>query len=278
MLYLDHGIIFVADLAAAAAEYQRLGFLLTPRGGHPSLGTANHTIMLDQNYLELLAVVTRGAGNERWAAILDRGEGLGGVALGTKDARATREALRSRGVAASDVVDFERPVGLGFRQGAARFSVAHLPSEASPAIAAFFCQHHTPELVWRPEFQQHPNTAFAVAGLTIVDRDPERRSAAYQRLLGGAAIHSHPGGLELDLRGTRVLLVTPRYAEARLGQRLALPEDGTRPLGVTLAVHSLATARQVLAANAVPFGPFGKGSILVVPPATRGVYLEFLAA
>jgi Glyoxalase-like domain len=277
MLHLDHGLIFVTDLQAAAASYQRLGFVLTPRGRHPSLGTANHTIMFERDYLELITVMTRSPANERWSAILDRGEGLGAVALGTNDARAVAATLRSRGIAVPEVVDFERPVRLGERQAAARFSVAHLPPDASPAIPAFFCQHHTRDLVWLPHYQRHPNTARAVAGMVVAVRNPERMTTAYERLLGRAAVHPHPSGLEVDLLGTRLLLVDPAFVATRLGRHLDVPGDGARPVGITIAVSDLGATRRELAANAVPFAPFGKASILVGPTFTHGVYLEFLA-
>ncbi len=278
MLHLDHGLIFVTDLADAAAGYQRLGFTLTPRGRHPSLGTANHTIMFERDYLELITVVTRRPANDRWAAILDRGEGLGAMALGTTDARAVGAALRARGIAIPEVVDFERPVLLDGGRLAAKFSVAHLPPEASPALPAFFCQHHTPELVWVPQYQRHPNGARGVAGLVVIAGDPDNLAAGYERLLGRAAIHPHPGGLELDLRGTRLLLVSPDYVSARLGQHLATSPEQPRPLGITIGVGDLDTTRRFLAAGSVPYAPFGRGSILVGPTFTRGVYLEFVAA
>ena len=43
---LDHIVVTVRDLAAAAAQWKRLGFTVSPRGLHsPQMGTANHTIM-----------------------------------------------------------------------------------------------------------------------------------------------------------------------------------------------------------------------------------------
>ena len=97
MIFLDHAIVLVRDLNAAAQQYRKLGFTLTDRGSHPKLGTANHTIMLGSDYVELLTVLERLPANRRWATTLDRLEGLGGMALGTTDARATREALVARG-------------------------------------------------------------------------------------------------------------------------------------------------------------------------------------
>lgn len=52
---LDHVVILVRDLDAAQATYARLGLTLTPRGFH-SIGTHNHCIMFDSDYVELLAV------------------------------------------------------------------------------------------------------------------------------------------------------------------------------------------------------------------------------
>jgi hypothetical protein len=267
-------LVFIANLSAGAAAYQRLGFTLTPRGRHPSLGTANHTIMFEDDYLELITVLARSKLNERWAAILDRGDGLGAMALAARDARAVRATLRSRGIAVPEVVDFERPVIIEGKSLGARFSVAHLPPDASPALPAFFCQHHTRHLVWLPDFQRHPNGSHGVAGLVVAHRDPAALSAAYQRLLGSDAVTTHPASLELKLG--RTLIVEPEFVASRLGRAVGLRPDGGDPVGLTVATRDLAGARRILAANAVPFAPFGRRSILVSPPFTHGVYLEFL--
>jgi hypothetical protein len=278
MLRLDHGLILVSDLDSAATTYRRLGFTLTPRGRHPSLGTANHTIMFERDYLELITIETRRPANDRWAAILDRGDGLGAMALGTDDARAVGAALRIRGVAIPEIIDFERPVTIDGGRLAARFSVAHLPPEASPALPAFFCQHHTRDLVWLPQYQRHSNGARGIAGLVVADHDPERLAAGYQRLLGRAAIHPHPGGVELDLRGARLLLVHPKFASRRLGHRVEASVGIPRPLGVTVAVVDLDRTRSALASARVPYAPFGRRSILVGPAHSHGLHLEFVAA
>jgi hypothetical protein len=272
---LDHGLVFVRDLSAAAVGYRRLGFNLTPRGQHPSLGTANHTMMFERDYLELITVVRPGPGNAQWSRAVD---GVGGVALATRDARETAERLLARGIEVPPVVDFERPVVLPEGTVPARFSVCHLPLEASPGLPAFFCQHHTPEFVWRPEYQHHPNTAIGLAAISVAHPEPEEVSPAYQRLLGGASVHPHPGGIALVVGNARIWIVRPSYAAARLGRRLELPPGGIRPLGLTVRVADPLTTRRVLSAAGVPFHPFGRRSIVVEPTWTNGVYLEFLGA
>lgn len=275
MITLDHAIVLTRSLDAAALAYQRLGFLLTPRGRHDALGTANHTVMFARDYLELMTVETPGPGNERWGRRLARGEGLAMLALATDDARATRRTLAERGIPAAEPIDFGRRVQLPAGAAEARFTVCQLDDSASPALPAFFCQHHTPDLVWRPEYQHHPNTARSVAGLTVVTPDPARLVPAYERLLGRARVHPRPGGITLVVGGAQVWLVTRSYASARLGRRLP---QAAGPIGMTVLVADLTAARQVLAANAVPFRGFAPRSILIEPTFTHGVFLELLAS
>lgn len=276
MLNLDHAVIFSRDLDATAPVYRRLGFTLTPRGTHEALGTANHTIMLERTYLELLTATTAAAGS-RWAGILERGEGLGALALGARNLRGEHAGLVSRGISVGPPVDFSRTVRLPTGPREARFTVAHLDDAASPAVAGFFCQHHTPEIVWRPEWTRHRNGAAHVAGITICADEPGALAPAYERLLGRAAVHPHPGGVALDLRGTRVWILTPAFAADRLGQAVTA-RNGPQPIGLSLAVRHLAATREFLAGQEIPFAAFGRRSIAVAATWTGGVHLEFIAA
>ncbi len=54
---VDHAILFVRDLDAAAAKYRRLGFTLTPRYTHPWGGFSNFNLMFQDDYVELLLPV-----------------------------------------------------------------------------------------------------------------------------------------------------------------------------------------------------------------------------
>jgi hypothetical protein len=68
---LDHAVIAVADLAAAAREIEaRCGLASVEGGRHPGWGTANRIVPLGDTYLELIAVVdeAEAAGSDvgRW--------------------------------------------------------------------------------------------------------------------------------------------------------------------------------------------------------------------
>lgn len=57
MLQIDHVILVVTDLAAAAATLkERLGLASVPGGRHPGRGTANRIVPLGGSYLEVMAV------------------------------------------------------------------------------------------------------------------------------------------------------------------------------------------------------------------------------
>ena len=55
---IDHAVVAVKDLDAAAANWKQLGFTISPRGTHSAhMGTGNYTIMLGEDYMELLGVL-----------------------------------------------------------------------------------------------------------------------------------------------------------------------------------------------------------------------------
>jgi 4-hydroxyphenylpyruvate dioxygenase-like putative hemolysin len=155
---IDHAVIAVRDLDAAAAKFTALGFTLTPRGHH-SIGSRNHCIMLGSTYLELLVAPVAHPWLDYYRA---SGEGLAAIALSTMDADATYENLKAHG--ARPPMDLSRPVD----GGVARFRLVQI--EGSPQV--FFVQHLTPELVWRPEWQRHTNGARELAHVSLSAKRP----------------------------------------------------------------------------------------------------------
>jgi len=175
---VDHAVILVRDLDRARDDYERRGFTLTPRGFH-SLGSQNHCIMFERDYLELLALPPRPPEAFRYfAAFLARGEGIGALALATDDAQGAYAELARAGIAADAPLALSRPVeGLG----EARFTLVQLPPAETPGFRTFLCQHHTRDIVWRPEYQRHANGALGIDSVTVAAAEPAR----YARLLDG---------------------------------------------------------------------------------------------
>ena len=81
-LELDHVLIAVADLEAAARELEARHGLTSIEGGrHEGFGTANRIVPLGDTYLELIAVVDEAEAAQspvgRWVAEARRGRPLG---------------------------------------------------------------------------------------------------------------------------------------------------------------------------------------------------------
>ena len=151
-------MIAVRDLDAAASEFKKLGFTLTPRGHH-SIGSQNHCIMLGTTYLELLVAPVAHPWLDYYRSF---GEGLAAIALSTSDADATFAQLKSKG--ARPPMDLSRPV----EGGVARFRLVQI--DGSPQV--FFVQHLTRELVWRPDWQSHANGARELARVSLSAQKP----------------------------------------------------------------------------------------------------------
>ena len=160
---IDHAVIAVHDLGAAASTFRELGFTLTPRGHH-SIGSQNTCIMLGSTYIELLAPTGTHPWLEHYREFLRGGDGLAAIALRTDDADAAYQALDENAVAAAPPMDLSRPV----EGGIARFRLVRI--EGMPNV--FVCQHQTPELVWRSEWQRHANGARELTGVALAAERP----------------------------------------------------------------------------------------------------------
>ena len=175
---IDHAVILVRDLDRARDTYARMGFTLTPRGYH-SLGSQNHCIMFGRDYLELMALpAAPPAAFQYFADFLIRAEGVGALALATEDAAAAYAEVIRAGIAAEAPLALSRPVE---NLGEARFTLVQLPPAETPGFRTFLCQHHTREIVWRPEYQRHANGVGGINSVSIATPDPAR----YARLLDG---------------------------------------------------------------------------------------------
>ena len=150
MAALDHIVINVGrgGMGCAAASCEGMGFNLTARGYH-SMGSINHLAMFETDYLELLGVP---AGDITSRPELQRAPlGLNGVVFKTDDADATFAHLQAVGMAAEPPKSFHRPVDTADGSREARFRTVTVRSDVFAAGRVYFCEHNTPELVWRPD-------------------------------------------------------------------------------------------------------------------------------
>jgi catechol 2,3-dioxygenase-like lactoylglutathione lyase family enzyme len=267
---IDHAVILVRDLERARAAYARMGFTLTPRGTH-TLGSQNHCIMFERDYLELLAVPRPHPALQAFSDFLAQGEGLGALALATDDAGGLYAELAADGIAADAPLDFSRPVA---DLGAARFRIVQLPRAATPGCLMFACQHYTRALVWRPELVRHAVGATRIAALAVVVEDTARAASAYASVFGAQPQQIDEGLLVQT--GSAPIALASRW---KLGHRLhgaGLPLR-PRPLVAALFIRvaDRARAADVLRRNGLKPVRLADGSLAVNAEDAHGVAVVF---
>ena len=101
---LDHVVIMVhGDLDEAAICYEKMGFVLTPRGHH-SLGSSNNLAIFKDNYLELLGFE---AGKElARPELMETPRGLTAVVWRCPDPLAVTARMQETGLKGDAPMDF----------------------------------------------------------------------------------------------------------------------------------------------------------------------------
>jgi len=182
---IDHIVINTRDRTDQAVTFfERMGFIVAPRGHH-TLGSLNHTVVFQHDYLELLGYPP-GKPPEKRPELSQRPAGLLATVLDADDADRVRALLQERGLAPRPVSDFSRPVELDGKSADVAFRVTRLEPDAVPGSWFYYCQHLTPELVWRAEWQGHANGVTAMTRLAIEVADPVAAAPIYLRAMEGA--------------------------------------------------------------------------------------------
>lgn len=276
---IDHVIIGVRDLETARQRYARLGFNSTPRGRHQGWGTANYCIMLENDYLELLGIVDPTQFINHLDRFLAEREGLLGLALGTRDAEATRDAWAHAGAKPQPVKALGRLLELDEGTTELRFQNVLLPEASTGGLSLFACEHLTPELLRRPAWLLHPNGARAIRSCTIAAAEPAPVAAALRRLFGSAAI-TDTDNVVAAHTGHGVILVAPPEDALLIHPLLELPEIVSEPRLVALTLEIADSERAVtfLKRQGVSYTRTPGGDVLIPPAEALGVALELTPA
>ncbi|RTZ45398.1 VOC family protein [Candidimonas sp. SYP-B2681] len=207
---LDHLVIntrFETDRAADL--FRALGFTLTPQGRHP-MGSVNHLMVFQDDYLELIGLPTDG-GKLR-EEVLNSPVGIDGLVFRSDDADRVHALLTAAGASLQPLHAFSRAVELDGETFEARFRTVRFESDQFEAGRIYFCQHLTPELIWREPWQTHANTVSGLAGLLVVSQQPEADALRYASVAGAevSALGKH-GEWRID--GARYSIVVTTLDE-----------------------------------------------------------------
>jgi hypothetical protein len=277
-LGIDHLLFVVNDLDRAASDFERLGFTVTPRGLHSAhLGNANHTAMLERNYLELIGVVTPTPLNQIHRDHLRTGEGCHTVALTTDSVAGTLAALRDAGIETDEPVSFSRPVKLpGGGETEASFEVVRPARAALPNGYMFFCHHQTPEAVWVDEWLSHPNGARRLSAVVVASEDPPSSAAVYRKLFAAPRERQVEDGIVLCAAKADLEFLLPDRIAVRYGVAGVASAGSPFFKVARIEVGDPARTRALLEERSVPVATGATGSLLVPPGHACGAVLEFV--
>ena len=273
---LDHVVVMVDGIDAAEAAYRKLGFQVQPRGFHKKLGTANQLMIFDTDYFEILGIVEPTAFNAERREWIKGGGGLANVALATDGADLAYEAFKAAGLDPEAPLPFDRAVEVAGKTEHAAFRTIRIPKTNMPVVGFFVCEHVTPQFVYRPEWAKHPNTAHAIAGVTVIAEQPTRWTTELEKYFGKGAVKIEGNGLVVDT-GTQPVRYLPRADYLARYPGIVPVRAGDHPALLSLGVHSLATCEALLKKNGVKHVKPDAGCLLVPPSEAADLTLEFVA-
>ncbi|MHA7685351.1 VOC family protein [Cupriavidus sp. PET2-C1] len=285
---IDHPVVTVRDFDRVREQFKNLGFTPNPVGYHP-WGTTLSLLMFKDNFIEIIAVndpskfgtnsVNGFCYGRNVGKFTDRVEGLGLVALHSKDARADHAALVESGLQSQGLIDFRRnmtkPDGT---PDVAVVSLGLFLNEEQRDVSNFICHQHRPELIWVPAWQDHPNGVVAVTAVTYLAERPRDLAQRYIAFYGEARVAQSKDIVEADTGCGLIRILSPRAAADYYGS-VPMPDwkGDTQPHGIGLTVKSQAPAvlESLWQSNGVDVLRSARDTWLISPEQCGNVIMEF---
>ena len=214
---LDHVVInTLFDMDRAATLMSQLGFTVTPRGYH-SLGSINHLMVFEDHYLELIGLPLETEVLRR--DVLESPLGLNGLVFQAKDVDAVIGLLRDSGLTMLEPQNFSRPAVIDGIEQLVKFRTTRTAPELFAAGRVYYCQHYTPELVWRREWMSHANGCSGLSELVVVTSAIETDAPLYAKAAQAPAEKRENDVWTIDLIDAfRITLLSPARYRERYGE------------------------------------------------------------
>jgi hypothetical protein len=270
---LDHVVINVQfDMDRAAALMSQLGFTLTPRGYH-SLGSINHLVMFEHDYLELIGLPS--GRDVLRKDILESPRGLNGLVFRAADIDACQRTLRDSGLAMLEPQSFSRPVTIDGVEHLARFRTVRTTPELFWAGRVYYCQHFTPELVWHRPWMSHANGVRGLRELVVVTSNAEADAPLYAKAAQAAAEKRGEDWTIALSGGFRITLISLAHYRERYGEQ-CVEADGRQSFFGAIVFDTPDLARIRDLASSIPDARIrtGESSLAVLIPFLNSL-LEF---
>ena len=276
-MQLDHAVINVGyQMDRAKTSFENLGFHLTARGYH-SLGSINHLLMFGSDYAELIGLpdAARASGTGR-ADIANAPLGINGLVFKTANVDDTYAHLRSLDIAGEPPKSFSRPVDLADGTKDACFRTVAVRNGVFPGGRVYFCEHITPELVWRAEWQSHANGVLNIAEFVVATSAHQQQAEQFSRLLNWPANNSDDTH-SVAFAGGKITVVSPAAYRERYAS-LASSMSGRKSIfgALVLRTDKLDKIRDTVASMPRPAPTLDEAARVVVRETAFDCVLEFI--
>ena len=190
-------------------------------------------------------------------------------------ARADAAAFRSAGIGDFEVFDFERegsrPDGSPVKVG---FSLAYASDSRAPDVAFFVCQQHYPENFWNPAFQDHLNTARAVAGVVLVAENPSDHHVFLSAFTGERELLATSSGVSVRTPRGEIQVMDKTAYRSHFGVEAPDAARGARLAAVRVKVRDFGAAIGAMQRAGVA-ASVRMGRLVVAPQTAVGATLVF---
>lgn len=285
---IDHPVVTIRDLAKARTQFEKLGFAPNPIGFHP-WGTTMSLLMFKANFIELISVSdaskfgTNSVGGfcygRNVGKFLERVEGLGLVALHSKDGKGDHQALVDRGLPSQGQIDFRRnmkkPDGT---PDVAVVSLGLFLNEKEHDVSNFICHQHRPELIWVPGWMNHPNGVDAITAVTYIAPRPLDLAERYVAFYGEGRVSKSEREVLAD-SGCGDIRISSSDRVTELFGDIDLPDwkGDKSPHGIAITVQTprFGELETLWAEADVRWRTSPRGTLLISPEQCGNVIMEF---
>jgi hypothetical protein len=260
---IDHLVLPVTTLTLARARLTSLGFTVVPDAQHP-FGSGNCCVFFrDRTYLEPITILDREAADVAAAngnvfirrlkrfAERRKGEGFAMVALATEDAARDVVDLRKLDLSQGELFEFKRkaemPDGSDAEIGVKLAYAAHVDA---PDALFFTCQRLGSEALFQPEYVEHPNGALGVSAVAAVAENPADFHILLTAMTGQRELRTTSFGVEANVDGQEILILTPPGFRARYGVEPPDPRRGLLFAAFDVSVSDVDAAAAILGPDA----------------------------
>ncbi|MGI9487851.1 MAG: VOC family protein [Geminicoccaceae bacterium] len=241
---IDHPLIAVNDIEGLRDRMISLGFNMTAVGKHP-WGTSTSLAMFEGCLIEIMGIYDEGLLDEIPAGDFCFGrhvhthlrerEGIALTALHSTDSMADAKHAEEAGFTLSGHLEFGRDVTLpNGETGRTKTTLALMPDARWPRLSFFLCQQHRPELIYVPEWLNHPNTVFGICGMTILAETGDHKAliGKLEGLYG--TTEKIDGGFKVGTANGPIRIQSGRAVENDFGTLPSAIADSSAPCIVAL--------------------------------------------